>query len=680
MVDNPLNSMQWLEYYLDNSPVVFFKWRNDSGWPVEYVSANVLNITGYSKEEFLNNTIHYAQLIHPDDLEQVTREVVEASQSSNSDFEHLPYRIVTKDGEIRWISDITKIKRESSGVITIYYGYISDITDLQTSRENLRNSLLELDKASKLVEGYFEALDTGYILSTSDIDGNITYVNDNFIRISGYSREELMTKGHNILRHPDVPAETFEELWATIKAKKSWSGRLQNKAKNGDSYYIQVTIQPILDENGEIEQFLAIRYDMTEQVQQQEHINLMALYSTMTGLPNLYALVRDIETKKDPLLGIVNIDGFKVLNNHYGYKTGDLIIQAIANLLRSELTSEKISVYHIHADEFGVLGDGCLYQKFIDRLEIFQKEIHLHGFVIDDKIIPIHLSIATSDELRDRLLVSCNMAIHFARSHNEKFVRYDQTIDFTKDYDENIRWTTLLHEAIEYDWIQPYFQPIYDYRTRTVKKYEALIRICKNSEVFTPFFFLEIAKKVKLYPEISMIMLEKTFEVIQREPYDFSINLSVEDMMNHNYTQRLFELLEEERQGGVILEIVESEGIENFDEVNRFIEKAKALGCRIAIDDFGTGYSNFEYLIKLNADFLKIDGSLIKNIDTNVDAEDIVSTMVSFAKKKHIPVIAEFVSSETIFRKVESLGIEYAQGYFIGKPEISLGINIPINL
>jgi PAS domain S-box-containing protein/diguanylate cyclase (GGDEF)-like protein len=672
MLSNPLNPMQWLEYYLDNSPVVFFKWHNQSGWPVEYVSANVVKITGYPKEEFLNQTIHYAQLIHPDDLERVTREVVEASQSTNGDFEHLPYRIITKEGEVRWVSDITKIQRDNNGIITIYYGYINDITDLQISRENLRNSLWELDKAGKLVEGYFEALDTGYILSTSDLDGNITYVNDNFVQISGYSREELMGKGHNILRHPDVSKETFEELWTTIKAKKSWNGRLQNRKKNGSSYYIQITIQPILDEHGEIEQFLAIRYDMTEQVLQQEHINLMALHSTMTGLPNLYALVRDIEIKKEPLLGIVNIDGFKILNNHYGYKTGDLIIQAIANLIRNELTSEDVSVYHIHADEFGVLGDGCLYDKFINRLETFQKEVHLHGFTINDKIIPIHLSIATSDESIDRLLVSCNMAIHFARSHNEKFVRYDQTIDFSKNYDENIRWTTLLHEAIEHDLIQPYFQPIYDIRTRTVKKYEALIRICKGAELFTPFFFLEIAKKVKLYPEISMIMLEKTFGVIQREPYDFSINLSVEDMMNHNYTQRLFELLEQERLGGIILEIVESEGIENFDEVNRFIEKAKSFGCRIAIDDFGTGYSNFEYLIKLNADFLKIDGSLIKNIDTDIDAEDIVSTMVSFAKKKNIPVIAEFVSSEAIFDKIESLGIEYAQGYFIGKPEKGL--------
>jgi EAL domain-containing protein (putative c-di-GMP-specific phosphodiesterase class I) len=143
-------------------------------------------------------------------------------------------------------------------------------------------------------------------------------------------------------------------------------------------------------------------------------------------------------------------------------------------------------------------------------------------------------------------------------------------------------------------------------------------------------------------------------------------------MMNHNYTHRLFELLEQERQGGIILEIVESEGIENFYEVNRFIEQAKSSGCHIAIDDFGTGYSNFEYLIKLNADFLKIDGSLIKNIDTDIDAQDIVSTMVSFAKKKKIPVIAEFVSSEAIFNKVKSLGIEYAQGYYIGKPEKGL--------
>jgi PAS domain S-box-containing protein len=537
MVANSLNSMQWLEYYLDHSPAVFFKWRNETGWPVEYVTTNVLNITGYSAQEFLDQSIRYDQLIHPDDLARVTEEVLSASTSTQTDITHAPYRIITKMGEMRWVSDTTKIKRESNGVITIYYGYIIDIT---------------------------------------------------------------------------------------------------------------------------------------EQILQQEHIQMMALRSSMTGLPNLYALVQDIETKDHPLLGIVNIDGFKILNNHYGYKTGDLIIQAIAHLLRGELEDGKIGVYHIHADEFGILANGYGYETFIQKLQAFQKHVHLHGFSFAGKSIPIHLSIASSNESKDRLLVSCNMAIHFARSHNEKFVRYEPTIDFSKDYDENIRWTSLLHEAIENDGIEPFFQPIYSMSDGSIRKYEALIRLRKDNEVFTPFFFLEIAKKVKLYPEISLMMLEKTFRTIETEPFDFSINLSVEDMMNTHYTERLFELLNRERLGGVIIEIVESEGIENFEEVNRFIEKAKGLGCLIAIDDFGTGYSNFEYLIKLNADFLKIDGSLIKNIDTDEDAFDIVSTIVSFAQKKKIPVIAEFVSSEAIFKAVKKIGIEYAQGYYIGKPEAKL--------
>lgn len=118
----------------------------------------------------------------------------------------------------------------------------------------------------------------------------------------------------------------------------------------------------------------------------------------------------------------------------------------------------------------------------------------------------------------------------------------------------------------------------------------------------------------------------------------------------------------------LVLEIVESEGIENFDYVNRFIEDVKALGCKIAIDDFGTGYSNFEYLLKLKADYIKIDGSLIKNLDHDKDAELIVRLLLDFAKHQNIQTIGEFVHSDAVYQKVKSMGIDYSQGYYLGEP------------
>ena len=119
----------------------------------------------------------------------------------------------------------------------------------------------------------------------------------------------------------------------------------------------------------------------------------------------------------------------------------------------------------------------------------------------------------------------------------------------------------------------------------------------------------------------------------------------------------------------MIFELVESEGIESFDDVKLFIDEIKTFGCKIAIDDFGTGYSNFEYLLKLEADIIKIDGSLIKNIDTDINNYNVVESIVSFAKKNNIKIVAEFVSSQKIQDKIILLDIEYSQGYLISEPK-----------
>ncbi len=663
--------------YLEHCPAIFFKWRNEPGWPVEYVRGDVFQVLGYTIEELLRGDVRYDQLIHPDDLPRVIDEVSSASNTLEKQFWHAPYRIITRNGEVRWVEDSTKIERDENGAILFYYGYLSDITSLERSKEELQKTLDELRKIVKEAGEYRRVLDTSYIVSTGDLSGTITSVNDYFLKLSGYTREEMIGKPHSILRHHSVPKELYQEMWKTIQSKKTWHGMLRNRTKDGSSYFVKMTIVPILDDNGEIKQYMAVRYDMTGYMKQQEQIRQMAFRSFSTGLPNLYALVRDIDRKEKPRLAMVNIDGFKVLNNLYGFKTGDAIIKEMTKLLSSELARAGYGIYHIHADEFAILSDTHEGETFTQALRDFQHDLHVSGLRIDEKTIPLHISIACSEEPSKRLLVSCNMAMHYARSQHERFVHYDETIDFSKDYHDNLRWTAILHEAINEGLIRPYFQPIYDISNNRIQKFEALMRIVKGDEVFTPVLFLDIAKKVKLYPEISMMMLEKTFEAIQSHPYAFSINLSVEDIMCSRYTKRLFELLSLPREGDVILEIVESEGIENFDAMNRFVEQAKALGCKIAIDDFGTGYSNFEYLLKLNADYLKIDGSLIKSIDTDGDAEDIVRTIVSFAKKKNIDVIAEYVANENVLQTVQNAGIDFAQGYFVGKPSSNIVTDLP---
>jgi len=191
-----------------------------------------------------------------------------------------------------------------------------------------------------------------------------------------------------------------------------------------------------------------------------------------------------------------------------------------------------------------------------------------------------------------------------------------------------------------------------------------------NGDYISPIHFLDLAKKNKLYPELTKIMLIKTFKIFKKLDYQVSINLSVEDILNETVNKTIIDKLTRYNIGHkVIFEIIESEGIENFEEVISFIEKVKKVGAQISIDDFGTGYSNFEYIMKLKVDYIKIDGSMIKNIDTNKDSKLVTETIIDFAKKMNIKTVAEFIHSKNVYSVVKDMGIDYSQGYYFGEPK-----------
>jgi len=185
-----------------------------------------------------------------------------------------------------------------------------------------------------------------------------------------------------------------------------------------------------------------------------------------------------------------------------------------------------------------------------------------------------------------------------------------------------------------------------------------------------PFFFLEVAKQTRQYFDITKTVLYQAFEMFKEKDVEFSINLSILDIVEPKISKYILSMLKKYDIGPrVVFEIVESEYMENFEGVMNFIGEVKKYNCKIAIDDFGTGYSNFEYLIKLKADYLKIDGSIIKNIDKDENAYLVVSTIVEFSKKLGMKTIAEYVESEEIFKIVKELGIDYSQGYYFSEPK-----------
>jgi len=541
--------------------------------------------------------------------------------------------------------------------------------------ENVSNQEIELLKE------YKKAVDYSTIVSISDEKGIITYVNKAFINVSGYGADELIGRPHNIIRHPENPPEMFQHMWKTIRDKRVWQGRIKNLAKDGTSYYVDTTITPILDCDGNIVKFLALRHDITKLIEQEERI-AQQLSDRLTGLPNRVKLMDDIEGGEFVAIGLLNLDAFQELNNLYGHKIGDEILQNFAVYLRENLNEEKCYLYKLPSDEFAILSKLALEKEVFKHIII--RLIHTldsHRFFIGGHEIYLSVTAGMSCGNGSEMLINANIALKNAKRNKLPYELYDAHKHEKEHYANNQEMIKTLKYALSNDLVLAYYQPIYNNITHQVDKYETLMRIVnEEGNVLSPFFFLDVAHKVKIYPELTKAILRKAFTMFQDKEIRFTVNLSIEDIRNSNTQAYIFDMLSTfAKPGNVVFEIIESEGIDNYKIVKEFVAKAKQYGAQIAIDDFGSGYSNFMHLLELEANTIKIDGSIIKNILEDRNSQILTKTIVSMAKELNMKIVAEFVSSKELQNAVIAMGIDHSQGYYLGEPKPYL-IDEPIDL
>jgi len=467
----------------------------------------------------------------------------------------------------------------------------------------------------------------------------------------------------------------FEKLWETILSKKPWQGRIKNFKKDGSSYWIETTIAPILNKDNQIVEFIGIRHDITKLLMQQEELKNMLYSDSLTGVQNREALLRDIKSETSFALILINIDRFSQINDLYGERFGNRVLIKFSAFLKSALGEEsECEVYRLGADEFVILSDETNPISVANNLASLMQKMNENPLKINDEEISLGVTIGVSFEENNALLSTANMALEIAKRESKNILLYTESLSLNAEYENNLKWIKEIKSAIDDDRIVMYFQPIIDNKTNTVNKYETLIRLIdEQGEVITPYHFLDIAKKAKLYGKLTKIVIKKSFEAFKNNNYDFSINITIDDILNRDINDYIIKTLKEyDISNRVIFEIVETEGIENFEIVENFITMIKSFGCRISIDDFGTGYSNFEYLMRLQADFIKIDGSIIKEITHDKRSELITSIIVAFAKEMKIETIGEYVETKEINDKLIELGVNKSQGYYFDKPKATL--------
>lgn len=664
---------------LNESHDMIFIIRIDNG-VIRYVNKKVFEVLGYTLEELHEIGVSgFRRPLNSD--EPFYRHLQELKQMGQlTDYAML----IKKDG--------TEIPIEANVKYSKYQGVeyniaiVRDISERLESQKRLKelNEQLKLAVSVKTValqqnvaflEAYKLSLDAGNIVSKSDLSGYITYVNENFCTVSGYTREEVLGKPHSIIRHPDTPKKLFSELWETISSKRVWKGLIKNKKKDGQSYWVDINIVPILDENQNIVEYIAVRHEVTELIEQREMLEKVLTTDKLTQFGNRHKLLCDIDREEQTVLALFNIDNFREINDFYGHDFGDILIDKIANLINGIVRDRtKKSFYRLDGDEFALLGKIILRDVFIAKVQEVIQTVSETVFVIQEEEITVQVTASISFENeKSNLFRSADMAMKYAKKSNQRVMIYDESLLLDAEYEQNIKWTKKLQNAIRHDRIEVYFQPIVHNESGEFQKYESLIRLIDDAgNVVTPFFFLEIAKRTKYYETLTKVVIKKSFEQFKELTAEFSVNLTIHDIMDEETQRYIFEMLDKYRIGKrVVFEIVESEGIDNYEKVMEFITNVKRYGCKIAIDDFGTGYSNFDYLLKLKADYIKIDGSLIKSLSHNLNSRILVSTIVSFAKQIGMLTIAEFVENEESFHHVKAIGIDFSQGYYFGKPESS---------
>jgi len=543
-------------------------------------------------------------------------------------------------------------------ILVILFLYYRLKKEHMKSRLKLLNKNKLLEQKAREFATLKNALGISEIISTTDVNGIITNVNDKFCEISGYSPEELIGKTHSLIRHPDTEEKLFKRMWKTLQKKKVFKAVMKNRKKDGTTYHVDSTIIPILNEKGDIVEFMALRH-------------------SIDAIMNHKILLQDIiKSSKYSVLMIIKINSFEELENFY---TSDIIsklenkfFNTVLNKFPSQCNFDK--VYKLENGEFAFIKEIENCEHFVEEktplIKEFQTNMSKIKFTVDNYQFQASILISFSTG-KDDIYENSKLGLKELLKTNKKIINADGLASKVREETQkNIDTINMIKKAIETENILSYFQPLFNNKTKKIEKYESLVRLQDGDKILSPYFFLETSKKGGYYNNITKIVMKNSFDMLDKIEEDISINLSFLDIEDDETRDFIYQIIENSTEcHRVVIELLEDETAKDFELIKQFIYRIKSKGIKIAIDDFGSGYSNFERLLEYQPDILKIDGTLIKNIATDSFSLNVVETIVAFAKKQNMQIIAEYIENKEIFEIINSLGIEYSQGYYIGKPE-----------
>ncbi len=547
--------------------------------------------------------------------------------------------------------------------------------------QEARTEKEEADERLRLQGAALEAAANGIVVT--DRNGVIEWTNPAFNAMTGYSSAELAGDNLHVLKSDFRRQSFYRELWDTILAGRVWRGEFENRRKDGTTYTEEMTITPVRAKGGGIGHFVAVIQDISARKRQEEEVQRLGTIDPLTRLPNRAAFAVLLESAigraragHPTALVLLNLDRFHVVNDAVGHSTGDHLLVQLAEHLGAALEPGE-ELGRVGGDEFSVIVDDVeldaakhTAQKLLAsiarlRFRVAENVIDLTacaGVAPIDGTLPAETVHARADE-----------ALHVAKElGTNRLVAWGAEVEGRPHVTDAMRAAARLRDALKDDRLVIHLQPVVALADSRTRHYEALVRMQEeDGAIVPPGVFLPAAERFGLMPQLDRRVVEKSFELLARRPdVNLFVNLAAASLTD----EALLGWIETRvaglglAPGRVTFEITETTAVSDLVHVQRWIRRLKELGCGFAIDDFGTGFSSFGYLRSLPVDFVKIDGSFVRDIDTDATSRALVAGMVSVIHALGKEVVAEMVERESVAVVLRALGVEYGQGWLWGRP------------
>ncbi len=536
----------------------------------------------------------------------------------------------------------------------------------------------------------------GDAVITTNTHGKIEYMNQAAELLTAWELDKVKNiPVQKIFRIIDI--DTREPIHDIVKSCLD-DGISINKSKlilvpkNNNEIDIESSISPILNTSGNIEGIVIVFHDETQHRQLEKTIQHQAEHDPLTDLLNRDTFDRELNThvfdattsNKIHVLCYLDLDRFKLVNDTAGHSAGDQCLIEIASIIQSNIRGNDV-FGRLGGDEFGLILKNCQIDaavKITNNIICAIKSFHFnwddcdYNLGISIGIVPINHSIKDSADAIRKADLACYTAKDQGRG--QVYVYEEQDTELIKRQEE-MYWASRIKGALDNNRIKLFAQPIVplNYRLPQTRHFEILVRLLnEDNQLVPPDAFIPAAERYNLMGTIDKRIIHDSFEFIhttQKNHHDvhYSINLSGNSLSEGDITIYIETLIKQFdiTPQNICFEITETAAIKNLQNAKQLINQLKEIGCQFALDDFGSGLSSFQYLKNLPVDYLKIDGSFVRDMVNNTIDHAMVAAINEVGHVMGIKTIAEYVENEQIINKLKQLNVDYAQGYAISPPQ-----------